>query len=88
MVNIIEENIEETVDEDGFVSPKDATFVVAKDNNIPILDKNIKILYDENESLRFRVSKLEEQIEFQKQQLYQVQTQFQKLIDKLSRMNY
>lgn len=58
-----EKDIEETTDEDGFISPKDHTFVVSKEDIIPILHRNIKILYDENTQLKNQISLLQERME-------------------------
>jgi len=46
------EGMEETTDDDGFVSPKDAVFTLCLDEVVPILSKNIKMLHKENEVLK------------------------------------
>jgi len=52
------DEIEETTDDDGFVSPKDTLFALCLDEIVPILSKNIKMLYKENLELELENDKM------------------------------
>jgi hypothetical protein len=54
--------IEESIDGDGWVSPKDASLNVAYDEIIPILMTVVRQITLENESLRKEVSELKTQM--------------------------
>ncbi len=53
LVSIVpKEGLEELIEDDGFVNPKDHSFVLTTGEIIPILVLNIKDLYEENEILK------------------------------------
>jgi hypothetical protein len=58
----------ELIDSDNFLSPKDNIFVMCYDEIIPILAKNISIIYEENEILEDKISNLENTIQDIKQE--------------------
>jgi len=68
LVTVIpEEGLDEEIEicDDGrtFISPKDCKFIMCYDEIIPILAKNIEILYDENKQLKEELEKQKKIIE-------------------------
>lgn len=64
-----DETIEEIIDEDGFVNPKNEKFVLCYDEIIPIMSTTIKDLYEENRILKETVSSLINEIKWIKSKL-------------------
>ncbi len=52
-------SVEEIVEEDGFINPKGSIFTLSLEQITPILAKNIKNLYDEDEELKNKNAALE-----------------------------
>jgi hypothetical protein len=52
--------LNEIIEDDGFVNPKDMTFVLSTTELIPILATNIKEIYNENEELKSEINELQE----------------------------
>ena len=52
IVNFSMEDVEETVDEDGFLSPQGQVFTVSYEAVVPILTQNVKNLFEENKELK------------------------------------
>jgi hypothetical protein len=57
---IAKEGMEELIDKDNYVSPKDGLFVLKYNNLIPILAKNIENIYKEKEELEEEVKNLKQ----------------------------
>jgi hypothetical protein len=73
LVDVIgKEGMEELIDEDNFVSPKDGLFVLNYNNLVPILAKNIENIYNEKEDLENKVNILENENKLLKDQLKQI----------------
>lgn len=59
LVNITyEEGVDEEVDDDGFVSPKDHIFTVTLEEVVPILTKSIQVLKRERDEMRRELDEL------------------------------
>jgi hypothetical protein len=61
--------LEEILEDDGFLNPADHTFVMSSNEIIPILAKNIKMLYTENEELKASIQNLHNMIIQQQEQI-------------------
>ncbi len=57
-----QDDLEETIDEDGFKSAANEKMVLSYEGIIPILATNIKNIYEENEQLKAKVQSLEERL--------------------------
>ncbi len=53
-----EDNLDESIDEDGFINPKNTKFTITYNNIIPILAQNQKYLMNENKKLKNIISEL------------------------------
>jgi hypothetical protein len=63
LVGIVsDKTLSETIDEDGFVSPAGHQLILCYDEIIPILAKNIKMLYEKVESQDKIISELVSQL--------------------------
>jgi hypothetical protein len=64
LVNLLpDEGLEEKIDDDNFVSPKDSSFVISTQNFIPILHMTIKDLYAQIEELKKLINVSKDEIE-------------------------
>ena len=57
-----EEGLEEIIEDDGFINPKDIAFVMSTNELIPILHKNILFLYQDKEILEQKNNELENKV--------------------------
>lgn len=58
IVNFSMEDVEEVVDEDGFVSPKGQVFTVNYEAVVPLLSQNVKNLFEENKELKDKINSM------------------------------
>ncbi len=58
LINLLPNDEVEEVIEDDFISPKGSVFSISTNEIIPILAKNIKILYEENEKLKKQIEEI------------------------------
>ena len=54
------DGIEEIIEDDGFLNPKDVIFVMSTTEIIPILSKNIQLIYNEKKILEDKIKLLEQ----------------------------
>ena len=54
------DGIEEIIEDDGFLNPKDVIFVMSTTEIIPILSKNIQLIYNEKKILEDKIELLEQ----------------------------
>jgi hypothetical protein len=74
-----QEGLDEIIEEDGFVNPKDIAFVMSTNEIIPILAKNIKIIYQENEEQKNKITNLENENQQLKDQIQNILLRLQNL---------
>ena len=74
-----QEGLDEIIEEDGFVNPKDIAFVMSTNEIIPILAKNIKIIYAENEEQKNKITSLENENQQLKDQIQNILLRLQNL---------
>ena len=73
LINLVEDSsLEEHIDNTGFKSPKGFKFQISYSEIIPILSKNIKILYTKNDELEEKVEILESENQILKQQIQSI----------------
>ena len=73
------EGLNEVIEEDGFTNPKDIAFVMSTNEIIPILAKNIKIIYQENEEQKNKITNLENENQQLKDQIQNILLRLQNL---------
>jgi hypothetical protein len=59
LVNVITDDVDELIDEDKFLSPKDKSFILSNQNIIPILHNAIKYLFSQIDELKVQIAKYE-----------------------------
>lgn len=60
LIGFANEDVNEEIDEDGFVNPKGHIFTVNYEAVVPILSQNIKTLFEENRELKEEILKLKD----------------------------
>lgn len=60
LIGFADEDVEEEIDDDGFVNPKGHIFTVNYEAVVPLLSQNIKNLFEENKELKKEIAELKE----------------------------
>ena len=81
-----QEGLEEIIEEDGFVNPKDIAFVMSTNEIIPILAKNIKIIYTEKEILEEKINNLENENQQLKDQIENQNILINQILERLQNL--
>lgn len=58
IIGFSQEEVEEVVDDDGFLNPKGQVFTVNYEAIVPILSRNVKNLFEENRELKEEIAEL------------------------------
>ena len=61
------QGLNEIIESDGFINPKDISFTMSTNELIPILSKNIKMIYNENNTIKTNITNIENKVELLKQ---------------------
>jgi len=81
-----QEGLQEIIENDGFINPKDVAFVMSTHELIPILSKNIKIIYDEKKLLEEKVNNLETENQQLKNQIENQNILINQILERLQNL--